>query len=187
MRSARIGIEPPGFDLGARILDRRELMNIQTLVAPSSVEGLDIGVFDGFARSNEIQLHAPGKRPVLERPRHELRSVIDGDRSGRHAVAEDPIQRRADGVSGHARRGLKQRTLPTPRIDDGEHAKRTAIGQGIVHEIHAPPLGRAGGLWRRPAVQCDVLPSAHAHPQLQAVQAIESSHTFAIHAPTFST
>src|SRR5262245_40200131 len=61
-------------------------------------------------------------------------------------------------------------------IDDGQHAKRPRVGEGIVHEVHAPPLGRARRDRRRSAMQGDVFPSPDAHPKLQAFQAIEATH-----------
>ena len=72
-------------------------MHVQALVAQAPVEGLDEGVFHGFARPNEVELHAALIGPVFERARHEFRAVIDGDRARRvRRRAEDAIEGRAD-------------------------------------------------------------------------------------------
>ena len=47
MRPALIVIDAPGFDLGFRVLDRREPVDDQTLVTEPPVERLDEGVFHG--------------------------------------------------------------------------------------------------------------------------------------------
>ena len=62
-----IVVDAPGFDLRFRILDRRELMDVQALVSEPSVKRFDEGIFHGFARANEIQLHPTLIGPVFER------------------------------------------------------------------------------------------------------------------------
>ena len=57
------------------------------------------------------------------------------------------VERDRHCLPGHARRRLQDRTLATPLIDDGQHAKGPAIGQRIVHEVHAPPLRRPRRDW----------------------------------------
>src|SRR5687767_7170720 len=106
VRAALIVIDSPGFDLRLRICDRRELVDVQTLVTEPPVERLDEGVFHGLSGANEVELHAALIRPVLECPRHEFRSVIDGDRSRSRAAGENPIEGGADRAARHARRGL---------------------------------------------------------------------------------
>lgn len=128
----------------------------------------------------------PCEGPIFERPRHELRTVIDGDRPRRRADDERAVQGGSDRPPGHARGGLKNRTLATPLIDDGEHTKRPSIGQCVVDEVHAPALGGACRRRRRAAMQGDVLPPTHPHPKLQAVQPIQPPHALPIHRPAFA-
>src|SRR4030095_1540455 len=54
-----------------------------------------------------------------------------------------------------------------------------------MHEVHTPALRRADGLRRRPAMQRDVFPPAHAHPHLQTVETIQPPHALRIHPPAF--
>ena len=72
-------VPTPRFDLRPDVGEREELMHVQALVAQAPVEGLDVGVFHGFAGPDEVELHATPIGPVFERARGELRPVIDGD------------------------------------------------------------------------------------------------------------
>lgn len=74
-----IVVEPPRFDLGLRVRERRELVHVQTLIAQPAIKRFDERVFDGFARLYEIKLYAATIRPVLQRARLKLRAVIDRD------------------------------------------------------------------------------------------------------------
>jgi hypothetical protein len=56
-----------------------------------------------------------------------------------------------------------------------------------MHEIYAPALGRAGRYGGWSTMQCDVFPSPHAHPELQAIESIEPPHPLAVHQPAFET
>src|SRR5687767_8548980 len=100
--SARMVVDAPRFDLLLRVGQRRELMDVQALVAEPAIKRFDEGIFHGFARTNEIELDAAREGPILERPRHEFRSMIDGDRAWRGTVHQQTVQRRADGPSRHA-------------------------------------------------------------------------------------
>ena len=62
-----IVVDAPRFDLRFRIFDLRELMDVQALVSEPSVKRFDEGIFHGFARTNEIQLHPSLMGPVFER------------------------------------------------------------------------------------------------------------------------
>ena len=65
MRSALIAIDPPRFDRDLCVSQRLELMHVQTFVAEPPVKRFDERVFDGFARSNEVELHAAVIGPVF--------------------------------------------------------------------------------------------------------------------------
>ena len=56
MWPARIVIDAPRFDLGFRIFDRRELVDVQALVTQTAVKRLDKGVFPGLSGPNEVEL-----------------------------------------------------------------------------------------------------------------------------------
>ena len=63
------------------------------------------------------------------------------------------------------------------------------VGHPPAHHARNPCSTAAWAPWelgRGPGAG-DVLAPADAHPELQAVEPIESAHTLAIHAPTFAT
>ena len=76
--------------------------------------------------------------------------------------------------------------MTTPVIDDRQNPKRPPVGQGIMHEIHAPPLSRSYRRGRRASVQGDMFSAPDPHTELQALESIEPSHPLAIHEPAFA-
>ena len=60
-----IVVDPPSFGLGARVLDRQELRNVQTLIAQSPVEGFYVPVLRGVPGMDEVELRATVIRPLL--------------------------------------------------------------------------------------------------------------------------
>ena len=79
MGSIRIVVLPPRFDQCLGVVERQELMDVQTFVAQAAVERFDVAIVRGLARPREIELHAAVERPRLEGFGGELRPVIDGD------------------------------------------------------------------------------------------------------------
>ena len=69
MRAPLIVVARPGVDLGPRILDRRELIDVQALVPPPGVERFDARILDRLPRPDEGELYAETIRPVLGGPR----------------------------------------------------------------------------------------------------------------------
>lgn len=52
-----------------------------------------------------------------------------------------------------------------------------------MHKVHAPALGRAHPDRGRAAVQRDMLPSSHSHPQLEPIKPIQAANALAIDEP----
>src|SRR5688572_23323784 len=61
----------------SHVVERFELMDVQTLVPQPSVERLDHPVLDRLPRSNEIEPNPVLVTPLVEHLRREFRSVID--------------------------------------------------------------------------------------------------------------
>lgn len=53
-----IVVNPPRFDLGLGVFDRRELMHVQAFIPKPSVERFNKGVFDRLPWSDEVERHA---------------------------------------------------------------------------------------------------------------------------------
>ena len=58
----RIVVTPPGFEERLSVIERQELMDVQTFVAQASVERFDVAVVGGLPRPCEVELHAAEKR-----------------------------------------------------------------------------------------------------------------------------
>ena len=94
MRPALILVDAPGFDLGLRILDRRELVDVQAL-AQAAVERLD----DAFSTGLPGRMRSSCTRltgPVLEGARHALGAGIDQNRPQPVRCLQHLIERSAD-------------------------------------------------------------------------------------------
>ena len=74
--------DPPGLDLGARVIEVDEPVLVQALVPKLPVEGLDENVVDGFARPDEVELDATAVRPRIECGAGKLGAVVNDDRRG---------------------------------------------------------------------------------------------------------
>ena len=59
MRSEMVVIHPPRFNLAPRVLDRQELIGVQTFISELPVEGFDEAVFYGLPGPDEIQQARP--------------------------------------------------------------------------------------------------------------------------------
>ena len=77
-----IVVLPPDLDTVPCVIDRGELVHGQIFIAQLTVEGRDRGVFPGLSGSDEVELHTVTPSPFVQRPRGELRAVIQGDRLG---------------------------------------------------------------------------------------------------------
>ena len=73
--------------------------------------------------------------------------------------------------------------MPTPVIHDRQYPKWPPVDQGIMDKIHAPALGRAHRDRSRAAVQRDMLPSSHSHPQLEPIEPIQAANALVIDEP----
>src|SRR5882724_4222466 len=73
-----------------------------------------------------------------------------------------------------------------PLIDHSQNPKRSAIGQCVMHEVHAPALAGPGRHRRRAAVQGHVLASADPHAHLEPVEVIEPAHALTVDRPALA-
>ena len=57
MWTVRIVVDTPVFNLLSRVLQREELIDVQTLIAQPPVERFYVPVFSGFPGMREIEFH----------------------------------------------------------------------------------------------------------------------------------
>ena len=99
MRPMMVVIDPPRFDLAPGVLDRQELIGVQTFIAELAVEGLDEAVFDGLSGPDEVEKDTALICPLIEDATSELRAVIDRDRVRLAVLGDRAIERLGNGPS----------------------------------------------------------------------------------------
>ena len=135
-------IDPPRFNDRLGLDQRGELVHVQTLIAETPVKRLNECAFDGFPRSNEIELYASPISPIFQCTRLKFGAMINCDQARPRPIVQDPIE---------------HRTRSTPLIDHGQDLRWTSITQSIMREIHIPAFLRSSGHWGRPQIQGDML------------------------------
>lgn len=107
MGTVLIIVQAPGFDDYSSCLEGTELVDVQALVSQPPIKGFNKGVFDRFARANEVQFDSMPVGPIFQRSRLEFRAMIhrDGARSG--AIPYDAIKRLPNLLTGHPKTHLK--------------------------------------------------------------------------------
>ena len=76
MRSDRIVVPPPLLDQYLGLVERRELLACQQLVAELGVEALTVAVLPRAAWLNEERLHADPAEPLAHVSGHELWPIV---------------------------------------------------------------------------------------------------------------
>ena len=76
------------------MVERQEVKHIQAPIALAPIERFDVPVVGEFGGTIEIHLHVAVERPNFLCFRHDLRTVIDGDRNWEAVRDTDALQRR---------------------------------------------------------------------------------------------
>jgi hypothetical protein len=113
--------------------------------------------------------------------------MIDRNGAGSNPAVARTISRLADGLARDPNAHLQHRTLATPVIDDRQDPEGSPIGQGIMHKIHTPALGRSRRRGNGSSVQGPMLSPPDAHVELQSFEPVQPAHSFPIHPPAFAT
>jgi len=130
-----IVVDTPRFDLGLCVLDRRELMDVEALVAEAPVERLDVGVFHRFSRPNEIELYAAGVGPIFQRM---------AASSARHAAPRERLRALDTALSGAGGTRLSRARLDGRHHDLRPHLLPAAQGQRQLGLCRAKGRREAG-------------------------------------------
>lgn len=128
-------IDPPRFNDRLGLDQRGELVHVQTLIAETPVKRLNECAFDGFPRSNKIELYASPISPIFQCTRLKFGAMINCDRARPRPIVQDRIE---------------HRTQSTPLIDHGQDLRWTSITQSIMREIHIPAFLRTRAHWGWP-------------------------------------
>jgi hypothetical protein len=63
----QVVIDPPRVKLAPRIVDRQELVGVQTFISQLAVERFDEPVFRRLSRPDEVERDAAPIRPLIQR------------------------------------------------------------------------------------------------------------------------
>ena len=91
-----IVVPPKRVDLLLRVLERREPMDVQTLLSKPTIEGFDRGVVGRLAASAEVEDHAVGVRPQVHRGTDELGPIVAVDALRQSAFEAQTLERGDD-------------------------------------------------------------------------------------------
>ncbi len=112
MGPVRVVADAPGLDRPPRVLQIQEPVLIQALLAQPSVEALDEGVLYRLARPDELELHTPQMRPLIQGPARKLRPVIYANRSRKPTVPGHTVQDLRHSSSRQRKVKLNHRGFP---------------------------------------------------------------------------
>lgn len=89
MWSNGIIIEVVLFKLFPGLVQGKEDLSVQQLIAELAVDGLDVSVFSWFTGTDKVEHDAMAVSPGVEDTTRKLRSVVDGDCLGKRLADED--------------------------------------------------------------------------------------------------
>jgi len=122
----------------------------EALSSHAAVERFHMGVVRRLARSAEVELLRVVIRPVVQRPRGELRPLIHGDHRGQRPRQRHRVQHRPHVLASEALPRLECDALPGMHVHHREDADRAAIRQDVVDESPSPSADRPPWSWTGP-------------------------------------
>src|SRR5262249_31865278 len=108
---------------GLGVGERRKVMLREALSSYAGIEGLDRRVVGRFPRPAEVERDAVRVRPLIERPRGELRAVVALDRRRQPARAGDAGQDLRHVAAAEVAGGIERDAFAGVRIDQREDAE----------------------------------------------------------------
>jgi hypothetical protein len=112
--------------------------------------------------------------------------MIHRDRSWSRSFAKETIEGSTDSFARHPKASPLVLDFADSSYRRPSELETGDRSPGIMHEIHAPVLSKAGWERDQATMQCDILLTPHPHAELQILQSIEPSHPFPIHPPAFA-
>src|SRR5215470_10879994 len=113
------------------------------LFAVRPVEAFDEGVLIRLARLNVAEADPLRRTPRDEGIGNELGAVVDAHPCRATIEPHELVQHPNDPGAGDGGADLDRQRLPIALVDDREGPKRTAVVQGVDHEIEGPRVVQA--------------------------------------------
>ncbi len=99
MRSVVVVVVVLSFDYFRGILAAGEPVHVEALVSEVAVEALDVGVLDGLAKANAVELRACTVGPGVHGLADELGTVVADDRVGLAAKRGQHVELASDAIT----------------------------------------------------------------------------------------
>ena len=125
---ALIVVDAPGFDRRLRIRNRRELVDVQALVAEPPVERFNEWVIRWFSGAGKFKFYTMGIGSTIQRNTNEFGTVIHSNDLWRAVNGTDTVQILNDPNACKAGVEIQRQILAVIDINDGKAANSTAIG-----------------------------------------------------------
>jgi len=135
----------PPLDENLRLVERRELLAFEQLVAELGVEALAIAILPWASRFDVERLYTDPAEPTAHVASDELRAVVGSDMLRCPVRDEQISQALEDVVGAQTPRHDNRQASPGELVDDGEHPNGPPILGAILDEVIGPdmigPLG----------------------------------------------
>src|ERR1700677_5272273 len=127
---------PPLRELGLRLFQRREPLDVEAFVAESAVEALDEPVLHRPSRTDEAELYTGLDGPGFHRAAGELTAIIQSDAvRSCNSFGHCSRKRRDHFGSVHGAIRFEPNTFARKLIDHGEDANVPTVRQFVAHEV----------------------------------------------------
>src|SRR5450631_1188243 len=140
MRAFAVVLPPPACQSASYIIERAEPVGVETLVAQSPVEALDMAILHWPSRLYVYQPHLPVFSPTQHATRGELGSIVRAHVLRPATLIDQPLQHTRHPSAAQAGVGLERQALTRVRIHYAQDPHHPPGCQAIHDEVHCPLL-----------------------------------------------
>ena len=140
VRALAVVLAPPVRQSVSYVVECAEPAGVQTLIAQSPVEALDVPVLHRPAGLDVYQPDLPVLGPAQHAPRSELRAVVQAQDLRPATFSDQPLQHPGHASRTEAGIGLQRKALARVGIDHAQDADHPPGCQAVDDEVHRPLL-----------------------------------------------
>lgn len=140
MRTFFVVFLPVGLQDHRGLCQGHELVLVEALVPKLAVEALDVGVLDGLARPDEVQLHPAAVGPLVHGPAREFRPVVTGDDLGQAAELGDLVEQGRHALAPDGEVHEEYQAFARKDVHEREGLEPAAAHERVEDEVHGPTL-----------------------------------------------
>ena len=117
------------------LIKREEQVGIQHILAVGSVETLHYGILLGLALLDFCPFYFVLIKPLLEKMRGELRSIIRADSFWRPVLLDDALKIRNHRPCRHRAADVDAQAFPVVLVHDVQRTELRAVYQRVAHKV----------------------------------------------------